>query len=83
MSFAGPHANMQIQEANGQIWDITLAPAPRSSRAGLTEKTLPVGAEVSVRGSRNDNAAIFEIKTRRVTWQGKNYDVYGSGTGRE
>ena len=76
VSLSGPHANMQIEDADGQVWDITLAPAPRTSRAGLSEDVLPVGAEVSVLGSRNDDPGVFEIKTRRVSYNGDNYDVY-------
>lgn len=76
VSLSGPHANMQIRDENGQVWDITLAPAPRTNRAGLNEDVLPVGADVTVVGSRNDDAGRFEVKTRRVTWNGTNYDVY-------
>jgi hypothetical protein len=76
VSLSGPHANMQIEDADGQLWDITLAPAPRTSRAGLSEDVLPVGAQVTVLGSRNDDPGVFEIKTRRVTYNGDHYDVY-------
>ena len=76
VDLSGPHATMQIRDADGQVWDITLAPAPRTSRAGLAEDTLSVGAEVTVSGMRNDNQARYEIKTRRVTHNGTNYDVY-------
>jgi hypothetical protein len=73
---AGPACDMQIRDESGQVWDLTLAPAPRTSRAGLSEDTLPVGANVTILGQRNDNANTFEVKTRRVTHDGTNYDVY-------
>lgn len=76
VSLAGPHATMQIEDENGQIWDITLAPPSRTSGAGLKEDILPVGAEVSIRGNRNSNMSRYEVKTVRVTHAGKNYDVY-------
>jgi Family of unknown function (DUF6152) len=76
VSLAGPHATMQIRDADGQVWDVTLAPPARTARAGLEEDVLPVGAEVTLSGMRNDNPAKFEVKTRRVTYEGKNYDVY-------
>src|SRR5690554_1010521 len=53
VSLSGPHATMQIKDAEGQVWDITLAPAPRTHRAGLSEDVIPVGAEVTVMGRRN------------------------------
>ena len=76
VDLSGPHGTMQIRDADGQVWDITLAPAPRTQRAGLTEGTLAVGAEVTLSGMRNDDASRFEIKTRRVTHGDTNYDVY-------
>jgi hypothetical protein len=78
VDLSGPHATMQVRDADGQVWDITLAPAPRTARAGLAEDTLAVGAEVTLTGMRNDDAARFEMKTRRVAHDGTNYDVYPS-----
>jgi hypothetical protein len=76
VDLSGPHGTMQIRDANGQVWDVTLAPAPRTQRAGLTEETLAVGAEVTLTGMRNDDDSRFEIKTRRVRHGDTNYDVY-------
>lgn len=76
VSLAGPHATMQIRDDSGQVWDLTLAPPSRTQRAGLTEDTIPVGAEVSIVGNRNANQDRFEVKTMRVTYGGTNYDVY-------
>jgi len=75
VSLAGPHATMQI-EAEGKTWDITLAPPARTEKAGLKEDTLPVGAKVTVHGHRNKDAARYEIKTERVTWGDKLFNVY-------
>jgi hypothetical protein len=76
VSLAGPHATMQIRDESGQIWDLTLAPPSRTQRAGLSEEAIPVGAEVSIVGNRNASMDRYEVKTMRVTYAGKNYDVY-------
>lgn len=76
VSLAGPHATMKIRAADGQVWDITLAPPPRTSAAGLKEGVIPVGAKVMVHGHRNRDKNRFEIKTERVTWNGKVFNVY-------
>ncbi len=76
VSLAGPHASLQIRDADGQIWDVTLAPAPRTSRAGLSEDVLSEGDTVTIMGARNSDPDRHEVKTRRVTHDGTNYDVY-------
>ena len=74
-TLSGPHATMKIR-AEGQVWDLTLAPSTRTERAGLTEKVIPVGAKVTVHGHRNRDPKRFEIKTERVTWNGRTFNVY-------
>ena len=76
LSLAGPHATMQVRDQKGQIWDVTLAPPARTTRAGLKEGVIPAGAQVTIRGKRNTDAKRLEVKTERVTHAGKNYDVY-------
>ena len=76
VDLSGPHGTMQIRDADGQVWNLTLAPAPRTTRAGLAADTLAVGATVTAFGMRNDDVQRFEIKTARVSHGGTNYDVY-------
>lgn len=73
---AGAHGTMQIEDAEGQLWDITLAPGPRTHRSGLREDIIPVGAEVTVFGERNEDPDVFEAKVRRVVWEDRVFDVY-------
>lgn len=76
VSLAGAHGTMQIRDVDGHLWDITLAPGPRTHRAGLREGTIPAGAEVTVIGERNDDPEVYEAKIRRVIWGDKIFDVY-------
>lgn len=76
VNLSGPHGTMQVRDAEGRLWDLTLAPAPRTHRAGLEEDTLPLGAEVTVSGQRNEDPARHEIKVRRVVYQGQQFDPY-------
>jgi len=75
VSLSGPHATMKIRVGE-QLWDITLAPPARTERAGLQEATIPVGAKVTISGHRNSDPKRFEVKTERVTYNGKLYNVY-------
>jgi hypothetical protein len=68
VSLAGPHGTFQVRDADGQAWNITLAPGPRTHRSGLRENVIPVGAEVTVQGERNEDPDIYEAKLRRVIW---------------
>ena len=72
---AGPHATMKIN-ADGHLWDITLAPPARTASAGLKDGAIPVGQTVTVRGNRNRDMNKFEMKTVQVRWGDKKFDVY-------
>ena len=67
---------MKIVDDKGQVWDITLAPPARTERAGLKPGVIPLGAPVTISGHRSSDPQRFEVKTERVTYDGKNYDVY-------
>jgi hypothetical protein len=76
VSLAGPHATMKVKDAQGQIWDLTMAPPFRTQEAGLKEGMIPVGSSVMIHGHRNKDPKKFEIKTERLTFNNKVYDVY-------
>ena len=75
VSLSGPHATMKVR-AEGQVWDITLAPGNRTAAAGLKEGVIPVGAQVTIHGHRSRDPKKYEVKTERVTWNGKTFNVY-------
>ena len=76
LSLVGPHATMKVKAADGQVWDLTLASVPQTKSSGLEEGVLPVGSAVTVHGHRNRDPKKFEIKTERVTFNGKTFNVY-------
>jgi hypothetical protein len=76
VSLAGPHATMKIKDGDGHVWDVTLAPPNRTQQAGMKEGLIPMGATVMVHGKRNKDMKKYEIKTTRVTYNGKLYNVY-------
>ena len=79
VSTAGPHATMKVR-ADGQVWNVVLAPPARTVAAGLKEGIIPVGATVTAFGHRHRDAKTFEIKTERVSWNGKLFNVYPDRT---
>jgi hypothetical protein len=76
VSLAGPHAALTIRAADGKIWNVVLAPPPRTTQAGLKEGIIPIGAVVTAHGHRHRNANRLEIKTERLTWGDRVFHVY-------
>ncbi len=75
VSLAGPHGTAQIK-SDDEVWDIVFAPSSRTARAGLTEDAIPVGDTVTASGHRHLDESTLEIKTERLTWNGKVFNVY-------
>ena len=75
VSLAGPHATMTIR-ADGHVWNLVMAPPPRSLQAGLKDGMIPVGAKVTAHGHRHRDNNRFEVKTERLTWGDKVFNVY-------
>jgi hypothetical protein len=75
VSLAGPHATMRIR-ADGQVWNIVLAAGNRVAAAGLKEGMIPMGAQVTAEGHRHRDAKTYEVKTERLKWNGRTFNVY-------
>jgi hypothetical protein len=75
VSLAGPHGTAQIN-ADDEVWDIVFAPSSRTARAGLTEDVIPLGDTVTASGHRHLDESTLEIKTERLMWNGKVFNVY-------
>jgi hypothetical protein len=67
---------MRIKDAEGHVWDVTMAPPARTHDAGLKENTIPVDANVMVHGHRNRDMKKYEIKVTRVTYNGALFKIY-------
>jgi len=76
VSTSGPHATMKITAEGGQVWDVVMAPPGRTQSAGLKEGMIPVGAKVTLHGHRHLTATKYEIKTERLTWNNRTFNVY-------
>jgi Family of unknown function (DUF6152) len=75
VSFGGPHATAQIR-VDDEVWDVVLAPPPRTARAGLNDDVIPVGETVTASGHRHHDPETLEIKTERLTWNDTVFNVY-------
>ena len=80
VSLGGPHATTRIKADNGQVWDIVLAAGGRTQQTGLKQGVIPLGARVTASGHRHRDPKKFEIKTERLTWNGRVFNVYPERT---
>ena len=75
LDLAGPHATMKIR-VDKDLWDLTLAPPARTTAAGLKDGVVPMGAKVTAHGHRSQDPKRFEVKTERLTWNNRVFNVY-------
>lgn len=76
---AGPHASLKIR-VDGQVWNVVLAPPRRTELAGLKAGMIPVGATVTAFGHRHRDPKTLEIKTERLRWNDRVFNVYPDRT---
>ena len=76
VSLAGPHAMLVIKGTDGHTWNLMLAPPPLMAQVGLRDGMIPVGSKVTAHGHRHKDSDRYEVKTERLTWAGKTYNVY-------
>ncbi len=69
------HATLTV-EADGQLWDIDLAPLSRTLNAGFDEDVAAVGDAVILIGHRATDPDEFHMKAVRVIIGDQTYDVY-------
>ena len=72
-----PHDRLTV-EVDGEMWNVVMSPPDRSRRAGFNDSIVKVGDTVTMLGNRHANAGTLEMKTRRITVQDHNYDLYPS-----
>lgn len=70
-----PHATMEV-DANGESWQVELAPLRATTNAGFVEGVAKVGDEVTAIGNRSLDASERRMKAVRVIVGGETYDVY-------
>ena len=76
VSLSGPHATLKIKAMDGKVWNLVLSAGNRVEAAGLREGMIPLGAQVTAEGHRHRDAKVLEVKTERIKWNGKTFNVY-------
>jgi hypothetical protein len=80
VSLSGPHATLKIKAEDGKVWNLVLSAGNRVEAAGLREGMIPLGAKVTAEGHRHRDSKVFEVKTERLKWNGRTFNVYPDRT---
>lgn len=80
LKLGNPHDRVVATDADGQVWNLLLAPPARNRRFGFTEETLSVGDEIELFGQKHPDK--FEIKVHYINIDGENVYTYKYDSGR-
>lgn len=75
-----PHDRLKATDADGQEWDLLLAPPARNRRFGFSEESISVGDVVELYGMKHP--ARHEIKVHCLYRDGENLYTYRYDNGR-
>lgn len=80
LELGNPHDRLIASDAEGQEWNLLLAPPARNRRFGFNEDTLAVGDEIELLGQRHPKR--FEIKVHCLFKNGDTVYTYRYNNGR-
>lgn len=80
LKLGNPHDRLIAIDADGQEWNLLLAPPARNRRFGFTEDTLSVGDEIELFGQKHPKK--FEMKVHYINIDGVNVYTYKYDNGR-
>ena len=80
LKLGNPHDRLIATDAEGQEWNLLLAPPARNRRFGFTEESLAVGDEIELFGQRHPKR--LEIKVHCIFLDGDAVYSYRYNNGR-
>jgi hypothetical protein len=80
LKLGNPHDRLVAIDADGQEWNLLLAPPARNRRFGFMEDTLSVGDEIELFGQKHPKK--FEVKVHYINIDGANVYTYKYDNGR-
>jgi hypothetical protein len=75
VKLGNPHGELML-DVKGEQWEAEIGQPWRNKRAGLTDKLLKSGVEVTISGHRAKDPKIKVVKAERVIIAGKVYNLY-------
>ena len=76
ISMSPPHPTLQVEDAEGVVWQVDLGNPRQTERSGFTGDTAEPGDAITVLGNRSKDPDDIHMKAVRITIDGQNYDMY-------
>jgi len=76
ISMSPPHPVLQVEAADGVVWQVDLGNPRQTERSGFTGDTAEPGDAITVLGNRSKDLDDMHMKAVRITIDGQNYDMY-------
>lgn len=70
-----PHGVLTL-DVGGESWQVEVGQPWRNERAGLTDKMLSPGVELTAQGHRSADPKDKRLKAERIVINGKTYNLY-------
>lgn len=80
LKLGNPHDRLHATDADGESWNLLLAPPARNRRFGFDETTLSVGDEIELFGRRHSSRR--EVKVHCIFHAGKSVYTYRYNSGK-
>lgn len=80
LKLGNPHDRLVAQDAQGNEWNLLLAPPARNRRFGFTDDTLEVGDEIELFGQKHPDKR--EVKVHYININGETVYTYKYNNGR-
>ena len=80
LKLGNPHDRLVAEDADGNEWNLLLAPPARNRRFGFGEDTLAVGDEIELFGQKHPDKR--EVKVHFIDLEGERVYIYKYDNGR-
>lgn len=71
LNLGNAHDQLVVADADGNLWDVLLAPPQRNRSVGFDESTLQAGDAIKLHGQRHHDDRVFEMKTETIEQDGQ------------
>jgi hypothetical protein len=76
VSLAPPHPRLEVEDAEGALWQVDLGNPRQTAASGFTEGSAEPGDAIEILGNRSAREGELLMKAVRISVDGQAYDIY-------